>query len=115
MVGYHHGNLNVLLSNYQFPPMTCYQMIVNWLLGSVSENVPTLCTLSSKEVKYIKKVMIMWNMMKCFMYEVKRVAVDKVCWKSKMKYWDYMSAINVWYNMQNDFIIKYMTDNKQTK
>ena len=55
----------------------------------------------------------MWNMMKLFMYEVNRVAIEKVCWKSKMKDWDYTSAINVWYNMQNDFNIKYMADNKK--
>ena len=57
----------------------------------------------------------MWNMMKWFMSEVKRVAFDKVWWKSKMKYWDYMSAINVWDNVQNDFNIKYMANNKLKK
>ena len=46
------------------------------------------------------------------MSKVKRVDIDKVCWKAKMKYWDYMSAINVWDNVQNDFNIKYMADNE---
>ena len=32
-----------------------------------------------------------------------------------MKYWDYMSAINVWDNVQNDFNIKYMANNKLKK
>ena len=36
---------------------------------------------------------MVWNMMKCFMSEVKRVAIDKACWKAKMKYWYYMSEI----------------------
>ena len=53
MVGYNHGKLNILPSNYHFPPMNFSQLIVNWLLGSVSENVPPLWTLSSKEVKHI--------------------------------------------------------------
>ena len=53
----------------------------------------------------------MWNMMKLFMYEVNRVAIEKVCWKSKMKDWDYMSAIDVWDHFQNDFNIKYMANN----
>ena len=95
--------------------MTCSQLIVNWLLGSVSENVPPLWTLSSKEVKHIKNGMRMWNMMKCFVSEVKRVAIEKVCWKAKMKDWDYMSAINVWDNVQNYFNIKYMANNKRKK
>ena len=56
----------------------------------------------------------MWNMIKCFMSEVKRVAIDKVCWKTKMKNWDYMISINVWYNVHNDFNIKCMANNKQT-
>ena len=47
-VGYHHGKLNISLFNYQFPLMTWFHMIVNWLIGSVSENVPPLWTLSSK-------------------------------------------------------------------
>ena len=83
--------------------MTFFQLIVDWFLGSVSENVPPLWTLISNEVKHIKNGMIMWNMMKCFMSEVKRVAIDKIRWKPKMKDWDYMSAINVWDNVQNGF------------
>ena len=74
-MGYHHGKLNVLTSTYQFPPMTCYQLIVNWLLDRVSENVPPLWTLSYKEVNHINNGIRMWNMMKCFMYEVNRVAI----------------------------------------
>ena len=53
-----------------------------------------------------------WNMMKCFMSEVKIVAIDKVCWKSQIKDWDYMSAINVWDHVQNDFNIKCMANKK---
>ena len=49
------------------------------------------------------------------MSEVKRVAIDKVYWKANMKYQDYMSAINIWDNVQNDFNIKYMDNNKQKK
>ena len=71
------------------------QLIVNWLLGSASENIPHLCTLSSKEVNHVNNGMIMWNMMKLFISEVKIVAIDKVCWKAKMKDWDCMSAISV--------------------
>ena len=37
------------------------------------------------------------------MSEVKRVAIEKVCWKAKMKNWDYMSTINVWDHVQNYF------------
>ena len=112
-VGSHHGKLNILPSNYQFPPMTCFQLIANWLLESVSENLPPLWNLRSKKVKHINNSMRMWNMMKCFMSKVKRVYIDKVCWKAEMKYWDYMSAIKVWDNVQNGFNIKYMADSKQ--
>ena len=61
-------------------------MIVNLLLGSVSDNVHPPWTLISKEVKHIQNGMRMWNMIKCFMYEVKIVAIGKVCWKARMKY-----------------------------
>ena len=54
-------------------------------------------------------------MMKCFMSEFKRVVIEKVSWKSKIKDWDYMSAINVWDNVQNGFNIKYMANNKRKK
>ena len=49
------------------------------------------------------------------MSEVNRVAIDKVCWKTKMKDWDYISAINVWYNVQNHSNTKYMANNKLKK
>ena len=51
-------------------------------------------------------------MMKCFMFEIKRVDIERVCWKAKIKDWDYTSAINVWDNVNNDFNIKYMDNNK---
>ena len=53
-----------LSSNYQVPPMTCSQLIVNWLLGSVSENVPPFWNFCSKEVKHINNCMRMWNIIK---------------------------------------------------
>ena len=59
--------------------MNFSQMIVNWLICSVSENVPPLLTLSYKEVNNIDNGTRMWNMIECFMYKVKRVAIDKVC------------------------------------
>ena len=63
-VGYHHGKLNILPYTYQFPPMTFSQMILNWFLGSVSDNLPPLWTLSSKEVKHLNNGIMMWNMIK---------------------------------------------------
>ena len=114
-VVYHHGKINVLPYNYQFPLVNFSQLIVNWLLGSVSENVPPIWGFICKEVKHIKNGVRMWNMIKFFMSEVKRVAIEKVCWKTKMKDWDYMSAIDVWYNVQNYFNIKYMDNNKRKK
>ena len=74
-VGSHHEKLNVLPYSYQFPTVTCSQLIVNLLLGSVSENVPPLWTLSSNEANHVNNDMIMWNTMKCFMSEVKRAAI----------------------------------------
>ena len=115
IVGYHHGKLNVLTSNYHLPLMNFSRMIVNWLPDSVYENIPHLWYLIYKEVKHIKNGTIILNMMKYFMYEVKRVAIEKFCQKSKMKDWDSMSKINVWCNFQNDFNIKYMTNNKLKK
>ena len=57
----------------------------------------------------------MWNIMKCFIYGVKRVAIYKVFWKAKMKYLEYMSKINVQYNAQNNFNIKYIANKKRGK
>ena len=95
MVGYHHGKLNVSPSNYQFPLITCYQLIVNWLIDSVSEHVTPFWTFGSKEVKHIKNRIRTWNIIKCFMPEDKTLAIEKVFWKVKIKDWGYMSLIDV--------------------
>ena len=60
-MGHHHGKLNILPSNYQYLPITCSQLIVNWLLGNVSENVPPLWNLSYKEVKHKNNGMRTWK------------------------------------------------------
>ena len=114
-VGYHHGKLNYLPSNYQFPLTACFQLIENWLLGILFNNVIPLFNLSSKEVNHINNGMRLCNMMECFVSEVNRVSIDKVCWKYKMNDWDYMSAVNVWDNFQNDFNIKCMANIKRKK
>ena len=49
------------------------------------------------------------------MSEVQRVAMDTLCWKARMKDWYYISAINIWDNMQNYFNRKYMANNKLKK
>ena len=54
-------------------------------------------------------------MMKCFTFEFKIVAIDKVFWKAKMKYLEYISKINVQYNAQNNFNIKYIANKKRGK
>ena len=95
--------------------MNYSRLTVNCFIDSVSDNLTPSWNLSSKEVKYINNGMIMWNMMKLFMSEVKIVAIDKVCWKPKIKYWDCIISINIWYNLQNDFNIKYMENNKRNK
>ena len=64
MVGYHQGKISVLLSKYQLLMINYSQLILNWLLGSVSEIIPFLCTFSSKDVNNIKIGTRMWNMMK---------------------------------------------------
>ena len=114
-VGYHHGKLKFLPYNYQLPPMTWSCLTVHWLLGSVSDNVPPIWNLISKEVKHINNGTRMRNMKTCFMSEYKRVAIERLCWKSKTDDWDYMNAINVWDNFQNDFNIKYIINNKNEK
>ena len=69
---------------------------------------------SSKGViNHIKNGVRMWNMIKCFISKVKRIAIETVCWKAKIRDWYYMSAINVQYNVQNCFNIKYIVNNKQ--
>ena len=35
------------------------------------------------ELKHIKNGTRMWNMVKCFISEFKRVGIEKVCWKAK--------------------------------
>ena len=57
--------------------MNCSHIIVNCSLERLSDNVPPLWYFISKGVKHIKNGMRMWNMMKFFVSEVKRVAIDK--------------------------------------
>ena len=50
--------------------MTCSQLIVNWLLDSVSENVPPIWTLIYKEVKHINNGMTLSSQ------ELKHINID---------------------------------------
>ena len=104
-----------LNSYLKFSPMTWYQLIENWLLDIIFENVPPLWTLSSKEVRHIKNGTRMWNTVKCFISEVNRVAIGRFYRKAKMKDWDYMSEINIWDNVQNYLNKKYMANKKQKR
>jgi len=47
-LGFHHGRLNPLPADFQWPKMTTQQLCINWLVGNRLDNIPPFCTLSTK-------------------------------------------------------------------
>ena len=87
-VGYHHGMLNPLPVDWKFASMTSLQLVHNWFIGNLRQNIPPLRTLKSKNVAYIKGGNCTRLKMKCFMSVVEDEARQKQVWVKNPSSWD---------------------------
>ncbi|GFH55956.1 hypothetical protein CTEN210_12433 [Chaetoceros tenuissimus] len=109
-IGFHHGQLNPLPPNYEFPSMSCASLVRNWFIGDSERNVPPFGTLDSHMVKHIgiysKKNPEQrlkrpsgaadLSMMKSFMTVVERIAKENKIWKKKNERWNLDSVNKLW-------------------
>lgn len=108
-VGYHHGTLNPLPSNWKFTSMPVLMLIQNWFIGDLNRNIPPLHTLDSKHVQYLLKGKgnKVRTKMKAFMKIVEAEAKAKDVWMEKMSDWDYTTVTRMWDAIKEDFNAKY--------
>lgn len=111
-IGFHHGKLNPLPANFQFPKMTAHQLIINWLLGDLTQNIPPYKNISTDFIKHIKYGIRKYNCMKVFMAFVENKARENECWYDK---WTYEHCVQLWETVGQRFIINLFSNEKSRK
>ena len=73
-MGCHHGKLNPLISNWQYPnSCTVIQLTNLWLIGNRKENVPPLAIAGADLVSHIDNGSGIFSKMRQVMSKVKEV------------------------------------------
>lgn len=90
-------------SHDEFPDMTSYQLLVNWLLGDSSNNIPPMHTLKSKDVKHIRNGKTLLCSMRSVMKVVKLAARKHGIWRENVIDWDAESVLELWYMARSYF------------
>ena len=113
-VGYHHNKLNVLPPNFEFPSMNVEQLINCWLLGSIEQNVPAYCTLSSKDVMHLKSKKSgkpigngVRLKMVAFMKIVEQYARKENVWIEEKEDWTAAKVTKMWDTISDEFKAKF--------
>ena len=64
-ISLHHGRLITLPVNFEFPQgMTLFQLVRNWLIGDIDENIPPFQHLYSYFIKHDKNTIMQYNRIK---------------------------------------------------
>ena len=93
--------MNPLPADFKFPLQTFQQLVLNYLLGDSTKNIPPYSSLTPKYVRHNKSDATSLRMMKLLMSYVKKVAVPKGVWYNKSTEWTYARYITLWDTVSN--------------
>ena len=115
-VGLQRGKLTPLPPNFSFPFMTLEQLIFNWCLGNVEENVPPYCTLVRGYLNHDKRLAAKLSMMRALMSVVENIARKHNVWESNISEWTYEKVNKMWRTIGYQYIIAPLTkDSNRSK
>ena len=111
-VGFFKNKLQILPPEWTFPKMTSFQLVVNWLLTDIENNVPALRFLKPIDVKHLgKTAVVKLRMMRSVMGVVEKIAVSKNVWPAQSSM-SYAAINNMWGVVQPCLFEKYGKDNQ---
>ena len=80
-MGYHHGKLNPLPSNWQYPNgCTVIQLINLWLIGNRKDNVPPLAIAGADFVSHINNGSRIFSKVRQVMNKVEEIGREDTVW-----------------------------------
>ena len=104
-VGYFKNKLQILPPEWKIPKMTCFQLVVNWLLTDIDNNVPALRLLKSPDIKHLgKSAVSTFRQMRSLMGVVEKLAMQKDVWPDSLSY---ATINNMWAIVQPILFEKY--------
>mmetsp|Transcript_7253 Transcript_7253/g.11641 ORF Transcript_7253/g.11641 Transcript_7253/m.11641 type:complete len:555 (+) Transcript_7253:2-1666(+) len=99
--GIHHGKLNPLPTDWEFPTHHSIIDILNlWLLGEPERKIPPLRYINSSYVGYLKSGTGYLSKLRCVMKVINHVGVKLECWYEED--WDEEKISTLWYTVWDD-------------
>ena len=90
-MGYHHGKLQVLPPCWEFPKMNIKQLIDNWYVGNLREQIPALVLLTHHDVAHLGRSKstgkVKLRQMRLVMSQIERYARMENCYESDKSKW----------------------------
>ena len=104
-VGFHHGKLKILPVDFAFPRMTTNQLVLNWLVGNITNNLPPYCALSGTDFGHDKRLHKSFHEMKILMRYIECVARRHNCWIENNRDRTNENVNRMWEKIGNGFVI----------
>ena len=95
-VGVVKDTLTTLPPSFQFPAMTCHQLITNWFVGNASKNVVPFCRLNCRDMLHVKSGGSTRRKMERFMTVVEKYGRDENCWVNRKSEWTAAKVSSLW-------------------
>jgi hypothetical protein len=103
-VGFHHGKLNPLPSNWRYPKgLTLIQLINLWLIGVRDQNVPPLIQLDSIYVQHFDAGGKKFSKMSTVMRFVEEFGMNRGVWRIDNTTWNGKMVTDLWSAIWQDF------------
>ena len=92
--GVHHGKLNPLPADWEFPvAATAIEALNLWLLGDVERNIPPFKYIHSSYVTHVKSGTGYLSKLRCVMKVIIHFGIKLNCW---FEYWDEEKILTLW-------------------
>ena len=109
-IGLHHRRVNPLPAKFKFPKgMTLFQLVTNWLIGNINQNIPLFQHLCSDFIKHDKNTAKHYNCVKILTnYIESKANKHQYCCK-KSNNWAYQRCVHMWGKRGQKFILNPFT------
>jgi hypothetical protein len=105
-VGLIGSSLTTLPPGFQFPRMTCEQLISNWFIGNGSRNIIPYCRLRPSDLRHVKSGNINHRKMRRFMAVIERYGRIEGKWIERFNRWTPQSVVSMWNSISEKYIFK---------
>jgi hypothetical protein len=105
-VGLVGSSLTTLPPGFQFPKLTCEQLVTNWFIGNGEKNIIPYCRLRPSDLRHVKNGVSTHRKMRRFMAAIERYGRIEGTWIEQFNKWTPHSVSLMWNSISHKYIFR---------